>query len=197
MKNIRKEKNKFFLPILAVGVCILALAVVFLRTNRWVKYNSKCSGLSEVSIYYPTGWKPGMDGEDKISDGYEDTVEGKKEYGSQCLVLFGYPKAPGGRQDSYVSGQESEIRVQGENLPVAGTADLDQYVASYVNNADAVILDDKHINGKDWKVLKFNDGEIYWVTSSKGKVYNVSFRDWSGSLTTKIAEEMVQKIQFK
>jgi hypothetical protein len=45
--------------------------------------------------------------------------------------------------------------------------------------------------------VKFKTNFEFWVTSNNGKLYSVQFQDWSGSIALKIAEEMVQKIQFK
>ncbi|MFA6007985.1 MAG: hypothetical protein WC784_05105 [Candidatus Shapirobacteria bacterium] len=164
----------------------------------WVKYNSKCSGLSEISIYYPNDWKVAKLGEGKITSGYEDTAEGKKQYDSQCSVEFGYPVTPNGGQDTYVKDLKATVLVDGEDLPISqDITNLDQYLAGFSNDKDVLAINDKKINGNDWKIVKFKTKFEIWVTSNNGKLYSVQFQDWSGTLNSKIAEEMVQRIQFK
>ena len=167
------------------------------KNDKWVKYVSKCVGLLGINIYYPSSWKLGKMGEDKISDGYDSTSEGKKQYDSQCLIQFGYPVAPNGRQDMWANGMNGEVIIQAENwLP-----DFDSQA-----DKNTVAIYTQKINGRNWNVLEDNSGDIYWTIHNGQKFYKIMF--WHGEGVENLnavslgyikqtVGEFVQKVQFK
>lgn len=198
----KKVKTKIWVFVLAI-VLIVASAWC-LTTNRWVKYESKCSGFSDISIYYPVSWKLGNSGETKISDGHEGTDEAIKQYDSQCLIQFGYPKSPASSQDSYVPGQKTEVIVEAQDLPsefVGGT--LEDYLKNSFKGVE-VKTNIKKISGKEWGEVNFNSGEVVLLTINGNKVYWVMSISWGDNhsivqseTTFKMAEKIAQKIQFR
>ena len=180
-------------------------SVTFPKTENWVKYDSRCLGLAEVNVYYPESWKLGKEGEQRIADAYENTVEGKKQYGSQCLIQFGYPMAPNGRQDSWVKEMVGEITIEGQNFPDLGGQ---QNIADYVkygitdNLKGVKYIVAETINGREWTVVNNTD----WVILNKGKVYHVQLwlgpdgeelEPYAAGHMVQVAEEFVRRIEFK
>lgn len=198
------NKNVKTIILVLLALVLLLTSVWYVTMNRWTKYESKCSGFSDISIYYPASWKLGNSGETKISDGHEGTEEAIKQYESQCLIQFGYPKSPAFRQDSYVPGQKNEVIVEAQDLStefIGGT--LEDYLKNSFKEVE-IKTNIKKYNSKEWGVVYFDNGEVVLVTIKGNKVYWVKSISWDDSHsivqsdnTIKMAEKIAQKIQFK
>jgi len=176
------------------------------KTDQWIQYMSKCSGLQEVTIFYPQSWKVGSYGEMSISSGFSSK---QRELDlDECMVQFGYPFAPGGKTDSYVSGQYAEIWIGASKHPeVTNLDDLMQRFNTdpYPYASDAIYK--QTFDGTTY-VRQIVDNANLWYTFKNGRKYIISFRDWNSVFPDKfdaltggygytVAEEFLNKLRFK
>ena len=172
------------------------ISINFPKNEEWIQYKSKCSGLSGITIFYPNSWKTGTMGEGKISDGYDNTAEGKKQFNSQCLIQFGYPVAPNSPQDPWVPGLYGLATVSSENW-LSEMAKPDE---------SAMVIYNENVKGNTWLVSENDNGNFSWSIHFKNRIYTIKFLNGqeaanlnavSRGYILQTEREFISKLQFK
>lgn len=183
------------------------------RSEIWVKYSAICPGLKDdITIYYPDSWKAGQYGEEKISDVYQNTPEAKARYEAECFINFGYPKAPGSRQNSGVPGLFGYIKIDSS---LTDLKNIDELEKQYAKDPYLAAVYPVNLYGRDYlKILPkasssvFSENETTLLTIYKDKLYEISYTVLNdlnadsvldtvstGHLLS-IGEEFVKRIEF-
>lgn len=184
-------KSLFYYPRLTLVVILLILIVLFISianhrkeifvTNRnysqanilfeneeWIPYKANCESLkNSVLFYYPESWKTYPGGEQDVFDGPNDVPDKKFE----CMVSFGYPIAPGSRQDAYLPDVLGYLYIKTYE---STSPTLDAFLKS--NSLSYEAKEKVRINKINWAmgIPPTDHIEYRYFTVHQGKVYEVS-----------------------
>lgn len=183
--------------------------------ENWVKYDAKCSELKDnLTIYYPSDWKPSLIAESGVSDGSDDP-----NIDIGCRTSFGYPIQIMGPQDPWLPGLYGYIEVGSRKSSFKSLNEMftgilysrssrsNQDVAVYMTNIANkkwVKEDFKWSMGRGYSLDQSLDHYIQLTTLFKGREYSVVYSVFeenkldatSSARLLDIGEEFVNKLQF-
>lgn len=188
--------------------------IAYPLSTSWVKYNAQCGALKDVDVSYPSGWKLSTEGEQDVTDGplSENGLlpENTNRLDYQCLLMWGYPGQPRGRQDAFYPDVYGEVSFKATWVEPQN-ANLDYLRKTFGNPGESnEIIMSEMVNGKEWLTVIDSNKDIYndtyrWYTVYKGKIYSINvflnedvkpdpyFRGYVLS----IGKQMLERIRFK